>query len=58
VQPDWVPACHPLVAKHQQKPGRRQSLYNTDQDTLHLDNRSYIGLLLLSKFLFLLFQVY
>lgn len=43
VQPDWVPASRPLVAKHQHKPGRRPSLYNECLRALTKKRKSLLG---------------
>jgi hypothetical protein len=43
VQPDWVPASRPLVAKHQHKPGRRPSLHNECLRALTKKRKGLLG---------------
>jgi hypothetical protein len=43
LEPDWVPASRPLVAKHQHKPGRRPSLYNACLRALTKKPKSLLG---------------
>jgi hypothetical protein len=43
VQPDWVPASPPLVAKQQHKPRRRPSPYNDGLHALTKKRKSLLG---------------